>query len=111
VKKIIICYTQAQTARKLIFSSKDLTQCFATLNNCTLYFNTIFSLEVLQQDLIYYGTYLTFTKSNQGYNLYFQILQSLSGIFTDPKKPEAILDFTSDDGVELAIGNMVAIQI
>jgi len=46
---------------------------------------------------------------NQGYNLYFQILQSLSGIFTDPKKPEAILDFTSDDGVGLSYGNMVAI--
>jgi len=110
VKKIIICYTEAQTSRKLIFSSNDLTQFFATWDTCTLYFNTIFSLEEeLDSNSNYYGTYVQFTKMNQGYNLYFQILQSLSGIFTDPKKPEAILDFTSDDGVELAIGNMVAI--
>ena len=109
MKKIIICYTEAQTSRKLIFSSNDLTQFFATWDTCTLYFNTIFSLEVLEPDLKYYGTFLTFTKMNQGYNLYFQILQSLSGIFTDPKKPEAILDFTSDDGVGLSYGNMVAI--
>lgn len=108
MKKIIICYTQAQTARKLIFSSNDLTQCSATLDNCILYFNTIFSLEELDPYFKYYGTYVQFTKTNQGYNLYFQILQSLSGIFTDPKKPEAILDFTSDVGVGLSIGNMAA---
>lgn len=106
VKKIIICYTSLQTTRKLIFSSNNLTQCSATLDYCDLYFNTIFSLEELQPDFNYYGTYVRFTKLNQGYNLYFQILQSLSGIFTDPKKPTAILDFTSDDEVELSIGNM-----
>jgi len=107
VKKIIIKYISGGNTLYLSFSLEDLTQFIAEEDYCRLYFNTVFNMNTLGPGLFYYGTYVNFYKIGQGYNLYSQILNSVSEVFTNPKSASAVLDFTWDPDTSFNYSNMM----
>lgn len=106
MKKIIVKYLSGGNTLYLSFALNDLTQVIAEEDDCRLYFNTVFNLGTLGSGLFYYGTYLNFSKTGQGFNLYSQILFSISGVVTNPRVSSALLDFTWDTSTTFTYGNM-----
>lgn len=107
MKKIIVKYISGGNTLYLSLALEGLTQIVAEEDYCRLYFNTVFNLNTLGSGLFYYGTYIYFYKTGQGYNLYSQILNSLAEVVINPLVPSAILDFTWDSDVSFNYSNML----
>jgi len=106
MKNIVVKYISGDQIIATSFELDNLSQIQAVEDGCYLYFTTVFSSTSLTSSRYYYGTVVYFSKTGKGYDLYSQIVQSISGIFTNPDASYRTIDFTWDPEVTVTINNM-----
>ena len=106
MKNIVVKYISADQTISTSFDLNTLSQIQAVENGCYLYFTTVFNSTTLTASRYYYGTVIYFSKTEQGYDLYAQIIQSIAGLLTNPEASYRTIDFTWDPDVTVTITNM-----